>query len=428
MTKLCRLCYKKSDALLNIFECTNTELVSIIFRCTNIQISKNDYLTKEICSQCIQIITQFDLYRKHCHYVDRILKESCQNKNLDEYANVNNDQKFQIDSVVNIASNGKTEYVLSQNVNQVQESQIRNRNRDIVYELDDTIKKIIGNNVYVCDICKKEFSFFFDYQDHQDSHNGCLEFKCNKCEEIFDTRERLVDHDSRHKVSCHLCFIEVLPKSMPAHLLIHTDIFKCTECGVRSNSNASLKKHIKARHIGVKGFVCHICGKQSSCQSSMRRHMGFHSTDRPFQCQYCDFCAKSMNIIKVHTARRHFAEKCVCDICAKIFKSQPSLLQHRKRIHSNQKHVCDICGKAFIEKYILTKHMKRHVGQRLYECKLCNKEFFTVRTLKEHMHSHRQGCVNCPKCGKEFFYKKYYSKHVFKCTKTDTVGCSDVTV
>jgi ssDNA-binding Zn-finger/Zn-ribbon topoisomerase 1 len=59
--------------------------------------------------------------------------------------------------------------------------------------------------------------------------------------------------------------------------------------------------------------------------------------------------------------------------------------------------------------------MKRHTSQRLHECKICHKEFFTVRELKAHMHTHRQGCVDCPKCGKTFFYKKYLQKHVNKC-------------
>jgi KRAB domain-containing zinc finger protein len=273
----------------------------------------------------------------------------------------------------------------------------------------------IDEDKYICDICDEKFMTFFDYQDHHSTHNGQFLFTCEKCTQVFRNRGDLLDHESKHKISCHICSLQVLPKSMSAHLLIHTDIYRCAECGMRHTSSASLEKHTKARHSTIRGFLCHICGKQSSCQSSMNRHMGYHKEERPFKCKYCEFSAKSVNIVQVHTSRRHFAEKTVCEVCAKVFKSQMSLVQHMKRIHREKKFVCNVCSKAFIERYNLNKHMKRHTSQRLHECKICHKEFFTVRELKAHMHTHRQGCVDCPKCGKRFFYKKYLQKHVNKC-------------
>lgn len=46
------------------------------------------------------------------------------------------------------------------------------------------MREIIGENVYTCEICKKEFSSFFEYFDHQEIHNGELVFKCSKCLEV----------------------------------------------------------------------------------------------------------------------------------------------------------------------------------------------------------------------------------------------------
>ncbi|KAJ8965051.1 hypothetical protein NQ314_004452 [Rhamnusium bicolor] len=286
-----------------------------------------------------------------------------------------------------------------------------------LYDMDESMKKIIGDNVYACNICSKDFTSFFDYQDHQETHNGQFAFSCSKCDEMFSERKKLVDHDTNHKIICDICKIKVLPKSLAAHLQKHTDKHKCIKCNARHSSKAALEKHVKARHKGEKGFVCYICGKQNSCQTSMKRHIAYHSSERPFNCQFCHFSAKSINILKVHTSRKHLGQQCVCDICAKFFKSELSLKSHKKRMHNPRKHICNVCGKAFTEKFNLNNHtLKKHSKQRIYCCKMCGEEFFTVKKLKEHMHIHRQGCASCPTCGKEFFYKKYLEKHMVNCS------------
>ncbi|GJQ69264.1 hypothetical protein Trydic_g6404 [Trypoxylus dichotomus] len=100
---------------------------------------------------------------------------------------------------------------------------------------------------------------------------------------VFDERKLLVQHDSKHRVTCDICNMEMLPSSLRAHLFIHTDIHKCPICDTRHTSKASLEKHVQARHTKQKGFVCHVCGKQNSCQSSMNRHMAYHSDERPYK-------------------------------------------------------------------------------------------------------------------------------------------------
>lgn len=191
---------------------------------------------------------------------------------------------------------------------------------------------------------------------------------------------------------------------------------RCIECDLSHTSKASLEKHIKARHTGQKGLVCHICGKQSSCQSSLNRHLAYHNSKRPYLCKHCDFSTKSRSILKVHVSRKHLGTQKPCGECGKVFKSEISLKQHAMRMHSLRKHVCHICQKAFTEKHSLDKHiLRKHSKQSLYECKVCDGEFHTIRQLKEHMHSHRQGNVSCPNCGKKFFYKKYLERHMIRC-------------
>ncbi|XP_057666167.1 zinc finger protein 77-like isoform X3 [Diorhabda carinulata] len=262
--------------------------------------------------------------------------------------------------------------------------------------------------------------------DHDESISETREIK-----EVFSSRSEIVQHENNHKVSCVICRTEVLPKSLDAHMIKHTDIFKCSTCGSRHSSRAALENHFKARHAGLKGYICHMCGKQNSCQASMNRHLATHLQIRPFKCKMCNFATKSKTILSVHVSRKHSNEKCNCEICGKLFKSKFSLKQHKKRIHSPKKFVCKQCGKSFSEKFNWNQHMiKKHSKERVYECRVCHQEFFTSNNLKNHMHVHRTGCVNCFKCGKVFIYKKYLEKHLMKCQgvkiKTETVNVTVV--
>ncbi|CAG9830342.1 unnamed protein product [Diabrotica balteata] len=271
--------------------------------------------------------------------------------------------------------------------------------------------------IYQCDICRQKFDVFFDYQDHQESHNGEFVFCCSKCNEVFANRTDLVEHEYNHRIGCPICQKLVLPKSLDAHMKKHSDVFKCNMCDSRHSSKAAMEKHIKARHEGLKGYICHICGKQNSCQTSMTRHLASHLQNKPYTCNFCSFATKLKTLLKVHTSRKHSSEKCMCDICENWFKSKFSLKRHQKRMHHPKKYRCNHCGKQFREKFNLTQHVQsKHSKQRVYECKICHQEFYTTQHLKDHMHTHRSGCVSCPKCRKVFAYKKYLEKHMIKCT------------
>lgn len=44
--------------------------------------------------------------------------------------------------------------------------------------------KIVSDNTYACNICSKQFDSIFEYQDHQEEHNGQLVFSCTKCDQV----------------------------------------------------------------------------------------------------------------------------------------------------------------------------------------------------------------------------------------------------
>jgi predicted RNA-binding Zn-ribbon protein involved in translation (DUF1610 family) len=81
----------------------------------------------------------------------------------------------------------------------------------------------LPENVYTCDICSKQFNNCLEHLDHQSVHNGQPVFKCDKCPEVYLSREELVEHDRNHKRPCPKCGKMILKSSMKLHLIKHTD-------------------------------------------------------------------------------------------------------------------------------------------------------------------------------------------------------------
>ncbi|CAH1173747.1 unnamed protein product [Phaedon cochleariae] len=411
-SKICRFCLREekndtNNEIIDIFDCTLDILYEKISHCTGICLSPEDPIPSLICKSCIDIINQFTNFMETIKSSEKVLQQLYVHKyppepkseiakkeeiaTQEEFVSCDSDSSIN-DFEINTDDQNTTSPASISPQNDGDTLFFSGGKKLSICELDETMRKQMEGNSYTCDICSKVFDSFFEYQDHQHSHNGHFVFCCSKCDQTFSSRNDLVEHERNHKVSCETCNSQVLTKSLEAHMKKHTDKHKCTECDSRHTSKASMEKHYKARHTDIKGYVCHICGKQNSCQSSMKRHIASHFSDRPHQCKSCTFSAKSKTVLKVHESRKHSNQKCVCEVCEKVFKSTLSLLQHKKRIHNPKKHQCHVCDKAFTEKYNLSQHLSRkHLKQRIHECGECNKEFATVRQLREHKFEHRKG-------------------------------------
>lgn len=66
----------------------------------------------------------------------------------------------------------------------------------------------------------------FEYLDHQETHNGQPVFRCQRCDQVFSSRNELVDHDNRHQVPCPKCGKMILPGCLKTHMVLHTDRYK----------------------------------------------------------------------------------------------------------------------------------------------------------------------------------------------------------
>ncbi|XP_039624675.1 zinc finger and BTB domain-containing protein 12.2 [Polypterus senegalus] len=119
---------------------------------------------------------------------------------------------------------------------------------------------------------------------------GLKTIKCNKCEEFFQSVEKLVTHMR----SIHY-------------------IFMCPRCGKQFNHSSNLNRHMNV-HRGVKSHSCHICGKSFTQKSTLYDHMNLHSGERPYRCSYCDVRFAHKPAIRRHLKEQHgktTAENCM---------------------------------------------------------------------------------------------------------------------
>ena len=140
-------------------------------------------------------------------------------------------------------------------------------------------------------------------------------YGCDSCEERFQSRQRLFQHQAEHKYDCDVC-------------------------GKKIANQATLNRHMFI-HTGVKPYICDLCKQQFIIKRDLRNHMlHIHNSDK--QNAYKSIAPKGpvplSNIMPNKVERNKIRRKIFgvqpinCDFCNSQFKSMRSFNIH-KSIH-----------------------------------------------------------------------------------------------
>ena len=103
-------------------------------------------------------------------------------------------------------------------------------------------------------------------------------------------------------------------------------------CMAAFGTRYNLRRHIEARHLGIKKFSCDICGLRLASKQTKEEHMYTHTGEKPYKCTVPD-CQKDFrqssqlsNHMKQHQARE-----------IEYLRPLPLILDSRKEEQENLK-------------------------------------------------------------------------------------------
>ena len=184
--------------------------------------------------------------------------------------------------------------------------------------------------------------------------------------------------------------------------------FECEICGKPFKYLPDLKKHFyrvhRKKYKSAKARMprmCAICGKSFKSLSTLREHNAVHATDKPFQCEVCDYKAKTKERLRRHIHANHDTNRVYnCKECGAVFDRWRSLDNHRRE-HLKVSFFCHFCPKSFKTNEHFKLHLNTHSDERPYSCKVCGKAYKTKATLKEHNQTHTTELLfACSECDK----------------------------
>ena len=173
--------------------------------------------------------------------------------------------------------------------------------------------------------------------------------------------------------------------------------FKCDFCENHYNSKRSLRNHIRnhkkerTRRGRIRSWICNVCNKAFDKEKLYNSHQAQHSADKDFKCMHCAKVLFSESGIKNHIARVH--DKIIrfrCEKCDRGFFDFTCLKRHISSFHEKTRadYECKICGKCLTRRSILNDHIRTvHEKIKQYKCDTCENEYFTSGGLQNHKKS-----------------------------------------
>jgi uncharacterized Zn-finger protein len=119
---------------------------------------------------------------------------------------------------------------------------------------------------YICDVCKKAFTYQSTLKVYLCIHTGERSFSSDMCKKGFTQHSNL---------NCHQCK--------------HTGERRCSSdvCNKRFVRQSHLKQHLHI-HTGECPLACDVCKKSFRYQLSLNKHVKIHSRKHLYSCNVCE--------------------------------------------------------------------------------------------------------------------------------------------
>jgi len=243
----------------------------------------------------------------------------------------------------------------------------------------------IGSPALVCEMCASQFHSKADFIEHLLTEHGVNIkekfdkniYECSECK-FYSSRLYLVKAHQKKKhaqpcvISCPYCNKDfATEKTLRCHVnTVHVGLIAatCEICSAKFKSNNAFTSHMFLKHKiipeGAEVYSCTKCNYKNTAMSEVRKHeRRCHSTctDKMHSCEICPltFRLEKQLIIhqRIHTGQRPFQ----CNICNYTARSNLTLRSHKKSRHSDiRPHTCDGCGYSCKLSQNLNKHKKYH--------------------------------------------------------------------
>ncbi|KAG5681549.1 hypothetical protein PVAND_010969 [Polypedilum vanderplanki] len=309
---------------------------------------------------------------------------------------------------------------------------------------------------------------------HADSINYDNFMKTCNCDEIFEMRDMLINHQISHIIQKPK--IDVLEEGEDFMLVEYVDddeeqvivedvniheqvlvedkpdtiefeeyitieetkeLKKCNQCNAQYYSTKSLVSHYQNEHDPSNKMKCPECNNRFNCEKKLRTHLNKHEAEKSYRdgkyfCQICDKQCLTKGRLIAHK-QTHYQDF-ECDYCGKKFTKyeflQNHVIQHafgRKRKDPNDltnKIVCPLCSKLVPKDRMKRHNFIFHSDERPYVCNECGKSFKYSEPYSNHLDMHAQTPkYRCEYCLKMFYNQSNLRQHVYRHTDPDRFKC-----
>ena len=264
-----------------------------------------------------------------------------------------------------------------------------------------------------------------------------LECKCFACGMVFDSVEKLDEHDATYKIRCRICLRHFwYEKSFKTHIKSKHNLgsmqnvkldYKCKHCDQSFERMSELSAHLKQVILETEptgSLWCSWEGRFKTCFScgmafQKQSDYDIHKSVWNFTCYYCHQHFRQPRMLYAHMKEHGHQDKVgvSCKLCNHKFDSVVEKRAHESRIHwqyRNDKHKkqdrfpCKLCGEVMPTVCQLDIHYQTEKCIKELEtidetCILCRARLLNSYEKSVHMKDHEaEGELRCDFCKKQF--------------------------